>query len=105
MSVGGKVGEVMDCGDVLWVNTIEPRTGVYCAIYVEKTAESRSIGEGDSLWWQGPNAYWTPRSIGGEMPFSDREIRRRGYSGISREQALQRRADYRAVESLTAPTP
>lgn len=86
MSVGGKVVETIVLADKVWVNTRERQSGDECAIYVERTPESRTISNGDSLWWQGRNAYWTPRS--GSMkrnpPFTDRKIARIGCSGVSR---------------------
>lgn len=50
-----------------------------CAIYVEKNEKSQRIQIGDSLWWQGRTAYWTPqcRTQGEDIP-----IRRIGYSGV-----------------------
>lgn len=86
MSVGGKVIEVLDCGDKLWVNTRERVSGDECAIYVERTAESRSISNGDSLWWQGTRAFWTPRLRGMRRnpPFTDKPLARIGFSGVHR---------------------
>lgn len=47
MSVGGRVIEVIDCGDKVWVNTKERRWagddwkyGEQCAIYVERNDDS-----------------------------------------------------------------
>ena len=92
MSVGGKVIETMVLADRVWVNTDEASTyqtssgewvtipSTECAIYVERTAESRAISEGDSLWWQGRWAFWTPRN----RAFEDRRLSRIGYSGVSR---------------------
>jgi len=98
MSVGGKVLETLVLRDRVWVNTFDGDSE--CAIYVELTPESRTITAGDSLWWQAAKAFWTPRSIGGAMPFTDRSLERIGFSGISRNQALQRLQDQEAVEQL-----
>lgn len=80
MSVGGRVVETIVLEDRVWVNTEEPASGDLCAIYVERTPESRTIGEGDSLWWQGRTAYWTPTN----RAFEDMELERIGFSGVSR---------------------
>lgn len=86
MSVGGVVVEIIDCGgaDRLWVNTREPSSGDECAIFVERTPVTRSISEGDGLWWQGPYALWTPRSKGVAYACVDRRLKRIGCSGVSR---------------------
>lgn len=80
MSVGGRVIETIVCADRVWVNTREPGSGHECAIFITKQPESLSISEGDSIWWQGQHAYWTPR----RRPFSDRQLRRIGCSGVPR---------------------
>jgi hypothetical protein len=80
MSVGGKVVETIVLDDRVWVNTREPQSGDLCAIYVERTPESRTMGEGDSLWWHGAHAYWTPTN----RAFEDRKLKRIGFSGVSR---------------------
>lgn len=79
MSVGGKVVETIVLGDRVWIATREPEYPLDepTAIYVERTAEARTISEGDSVWWHGVNAYWTPRN----RAFEDRPLRRIGYSG------------------------
>lgn len=85
MSVGGVVLETIVLADKVWVNTAEPQyPKSHCAIYLERTDEARTIAEGDSLWWQGQWAFWTPRSLSGEPPFSDRRIRRISGSGVNR---------------------
>lgn len=90
MSVGGRVVEVIVLQDRVWVNTREPSSGDECAIYVERTAKSRSISEGDSLWWQGRHAMWTPKN----RAFFDMELERIGYSGVPRpDRRLDRGGD------------
>lgn len=85
MSVGGKVVEIIVCPDRVWVNTRErPEHRSTCAVYVERTPEALSISEGDTLWWQGRHAMWTPKS----GAFHDRKLNRIGFSGISRASAL-----------------
>jgi hypothetical protein len=78
MSVGGKVLETIVLSDRVWVNTIDD--GHECAIYIMRTPESRSISEGDTVWWQGKHAFWTPKG----RPFRDRELLRIGFSGVRR---------------------
>ena len=79
--VGGVVIETIRLPERVWVNV---RDRVYeretCAIYVERTVDADSIEIGDSLWWQGREAYWTPKAGG----FEDRAIPRIGYSGVER---------------------
>lgn len=83
MSVGGKVLEAIVLPGKVWVNTWDGHDE--CAIYVERTDESRTISEGDGLWWQGGNAYWTPRDKNGNAyTFVDKILKRRGYSGVNR---------------------
>jgi hypothetical protein len=79
--VGGVVIETIVLPEKVWVNCREkPRRGRKCAIYVERTPESRSISEGDSLWWQGEWAMWTPKN----HAFEDKKLRRVGFSGVNR---------------------
>lgn len=110
MSVGGKVIEVLDCGDRVWVNTREQKWDAdlrvmrdrrcvakgckcsECAVYVERTDAALLIEPGDSLWWQGRDAMWTPHA-GGK---SDRKLRRIGYSGVERRTAIAHAAEFRA---------
>lgn len=99
MSVGGIVVETLVMPGRVWVDTEDADAGDRCAIYVEATPEARSISEGDSLWWQGLWAMWTPRS----RAFHDLKLPRIGCSGISRADALARKADLEAVEQLAAP--
>ena len=91
--VGGIVIETLDCGSRVWVNCKERHYSDTCAIYVERNDKSLTIKKGDSLWWQGGNAYWTPeenRTIepedGSSTPGAgtryDIAIPRLGYSGV-----------------------
>lgn len=86
--VGGTVIETIDTGDRVWVNCQDREHGDTCAIYVERTAESRSISRGDHVWWQGRHAMWTPR----RRSFNDRRLVRIGYSGVTRPTALAQEA-------------
>lgn len=58
--VGGTVVETIELPDRIWVNCEEDNSTSQCAIYVEKNAKSRCIAPGDSVWWQGEDAMWTP---------------------------------------------
>lgn len=64
----------------VWIDVQDDRGRETCAIYVECTNESRSVSVGDVIWWQGRTAYWTPKS----GAFKERELRRRGFSGVGR---------------------
>ncbi len=63
----------------VWVNAKDKHGGT-CAIQVADTPAARCISEGDSIWWQGRHAFWTPKS----GAFSDYKLQRIGYSGVSR---------------------
>lgn len=79
--VGGTVIEVIKLRDRVWVDTRDtyyPRDT--CAIYVRRTHDAEQVAEGDSLWWQGSEAYWTPQTL----ECVDRAIPRIGYSGVAR---------------------
>ena len=82
MSVGGKVIEVIDCGDKIWINTRDKHSE--CAIYVERCLESQCIEKDDSVWWQSDKAYWTPRRRNMKPTFTDLPISRIGNSGVDR---------------------
>jgi len=79
--VGGTVGGIRVLEDRIWVNCWDkPYKHIEeCAIYVERNADSEQIKIGDSLWWQGRFALWTPRPEDGRH---DVEIPRIGYSGV-----------------------
>lgn len=94
--VGGvviEVAEVPERPTILFVDCAE-RQSVggklqTCAIYVEKNANSLQIQIGDSLWWQGRLAMWTPYKIvqaAAELKQGvdfDVQIPRVGYSGVT----------------------
>lgn len=87
--IGGTVVETVVLPDKVWVNCRERNSSSTCAIYVEKTPKSRTIGEGDIVWWQGSWAMWTPefnRGKNGLRCGKDFDIRlnRIGYSGAKR---------------------
>lgn len=77
--VGGKVIEILDCGDRLWVNCRDThcyrRYGCQgadckhdeCAVYVERNDLSINMSVGDTIWWQGGKVMWTPASFAREF--------------------------------------
>jgi hypothetical protein len=73
---GGKVIHTVVMRDRVWVGTDDGHEK--CATYVERNAKSRTISEGDSLWWQGGRAYWTPKEHGGNTKLHDIVIPRIG---------------------------
>ncbi len=88
MSVGGKVIETIDIGNRVWINTQE-NPSESCAIFVERTSQSLCISEGDSVWWQGSYAYWTPKNRQGKRVGSvEVRLKRIGFSGVSRKTAV-----------------
>lgn len=80
MSVGGVVVEAIRLPDRWWINTRETVTNRECAIYVEHFESDEWLLAGDSLWWQGGRAYWTPQT----RERQDVQIPRIGYSGVPR---------------------
>ncbi len=96
--VGGTVIEVVDLATKVYINCADKPRGRKkadeCAIYVKHTPESEKIQIGDAIWWQGGNAYWTPkdnrlsdevanaRGLSGGVDY-DIPIQRIGYSGVS----------------------
>lgn len=92
--IGGMVIEVIDNvmgrPDVIWVNVMDtqpPKRKRFdmCAIYVDKNETSLQIRAGDSIWWQGNIALWTPRKVkeSGDGEY-DIHIPRVGFSGVQR---------------------
>lgn len=88
--VGGKVIEVCDHPldqNKIYVNVADRphRRLEECAIYVVRDSNSEQIEIGDSLWWQGRYAYWTPQSGTREKCGVDYDIpiERIGFSGVS----------------------
>jgi hypothetical protein len=80
--VGGVIVEAVRLPDgAIWVNCAEHPRRQECAIILEPTNER--IRCGDSLWWQGRYAMWTPKSDPLDSR-SDVHLRRRGYSGVGR---------------------
>lgn len=102
--VGGTVVEVAEIKtrpDALWVNCgqIAYTRLETCAILVQKNSDSLRIQVGDSVWWHGRSAMWTPagnrvsdeeaKQLGLKCGRDwDIKIPRIGYSGITYEAAL-----------------
>lgn len=84
--VGGTVIETLVVGDRVWIDCKEsPKRSTTCAIYVENTAEARSVSEGDIIWWQGGVAYWTAKDRHGKTVGKvEVKLKRRGFSGVKR---------------------
>lgn len=87
--IGGIVTEVIVLPDRVWVECVERQGYQKCAIYMNRTAKSLNVEPGDSLWWQGCWALWTPFS-NKKMPDAkcgkhyDIRIERLGGSGVER---------------------
>jgi 8-oxo-dGTP pyrophosphatase MutT (NUDIX family)/GNAT superfamily N-acetyltransferase/proteasome lid subunit RPN8/RPN11 len=92
-SVGGVVVELTvdpKNDEKLWVNTSERGSKDTCAIYVENNSIAKQIKVGDSLWWQGQFAMWTPSEVReSDEGDSDIEIPRIGFSGVSKPKSSQ----------------
>lgn len=72
MSVGGTVVQIYKGQEKDWINTVDDNE--YCAVFVEPGSP---IALGDTLWWQGEIAHWTPK---GAKPTT---IKRIGASGVN----------------------
>ncbi len=99
MSVGGTVVETIVVTahgkkpTTVWIDTREkPHYLSTTAIYVEDSPEARCVDVGDTVWWQGNVAYWTPKDKRGEpieradkkLNVANVPLKRRGFSGVSR---------------------
>lgn len=93
--IGGIVVETVIVGDRVWINCEEERSSSQCAIYVKNTAKARCVSPGDTVWWQGVRALWTPHFNRGKTcdhthHYSckrvgkdyDIELERIGFSGV-----------------------
>lgn len=96
--VGGKVIETLVVNeDKIWINCrdYDKTTGEWrrdqCAIYVENTPASRSVFEGDIIWWQGGYAYWTAKDrYGRTVGKVEIKLKRLGYSGVLRPELIEK---------------
>lgn len=89
--IGGIVLETIVQERRVWVNTVEREecSNSKCAVYVERSANSERIKPGDSLWWQGGFAMWTPyenKGKTGNKSGVDYDIRipKIGFSGVGK---------------------
>ena len=87
--IGGTVIETIVLPDRVWINCQERNSSDQCAIYVENTPKSRTVGEGDTVWWQGGHAMWTPAFNKGKAGLRcgrdyDIRLNRIGCSGVKR---------------------
>lgn len=78
--VGGTIIDIVKVSDRRWwVNCaehFERRTPDQCAIYLDPSGQPVDVG--DSLWWQGAHAYWTPA----DRRCVDVKLKRIGFSGV-----------------------
>lgn len=58
-----EVSEVKDRPEVLFVDLCDRKGKDTCAIYVSKSVVSQRIQVGDTVWWQGLKAFWTPQRV------------------------------------------
>ena len=73
--VGGKVINIVKLKDSTWVQCVDRTYSEQtCAIRV---ADAKEMKVGDSLWWQGRQAFWTPKPDDGR---EDIKLERIGYS-------------------------
>jgi hypothetical protein len=93
--IGGTVTKTEVLENKVWVDCEEDQSTSKCAIYVERNNKSEAIKPGDSVWWQGGFAMWTPfenRTNGKQNGISilkcgvdyDVRIKRIGFSGVAR---------------------
>lgn len=81
--IGGKIIEIVPEDGRVFVNvrdTAYPKDR--CGIYVEKNQISERMEIGDSLWWQGAFAMWTPESYQQQSCSHREHITCNGRSGI-----------------------
>lgn len=89
--IGGTVVHVKALQDKIWVECEEDNRPCKCAIYVDRNSNSEQISPGDSVWWQGGFALWTPyknRGRPGLKSGKDYDIRipKIGFSGVKSPQ-------------------
>lgn len=98
MSCGGIVVETIICPNGrVWINTKEKEYyRSECAIYVKDSPQARCVAVGDSVWWQGNQAFWTPKDKCGK-PIERKDgkcnvanvvLERIGFSGVKRPAQL-----------------
>lgn len=55
-------GTVKETKEEAYIKLVVEDEGEQITIGVEINSHSRSISEGDSVWWQGDKVYWSPKS-------------------------------------------
>jgi hypothetical protein len=61
--IGGTVIATRDDGKTVWVNTREKYPSkCESAVHIERTPKSLSISEGDKLFWENDEVFWTPKN-------------------------------------------
>lgn len=100
--IGGTVTETVEDRSRIWVKVADDKHFDSCAINVVNNDEAKKIKPGDSIWWQGTFAMWTPyenrsearRRAGITTPQRagvdfDIQIPRVGYSGAPRPTPIE----------------
>ena len=85
LMVGGVIVDIVPIDEHrIWVNCADTSRAIpeTCAVYVDpvgvRLQVKWNIEVGDSLWWQGDSAFWTPS--GGSL--ADIRLKRLSYSGV-----------------------
>ena len=79
--IGGIITELVRLPGILWVKCIDTTyKSDSCGLYLKPITGTELIEKGDMLWWQGREAYWTPK----DRSRIDVIIPRIGYSGRSK---------------------
>lgn len=79
--IGGTVITTIENGTRIYINVrenVKRGRAQTCAIYVERNRDSEQIRPGDTIWWQGKRAMWTPI----DRRVVEKEIPRASYSGV-----------------------
>lgn len=61
--VGGIVIEAAERDGRIFIDCRDRHNRDTCAIWVEKDENSVQVQIGDSIWWQGGHAMWTPAAV------------------------------------------
>lgn len=84
--VGGVVIETLKTSDgTVWMNIKDNHSSSQSAIHVKADAKARSVSPGDSMWWQGESAFWSPNAHqGAGLKYPEILLCKVGNSGASR---------------------
>ena len=84
MTGGYVIETILTTEDTVWINCRDKVNHGTCGIYVPGTEEARSVSPGDTIWWHGFTAYWTPVTTydheGERVGPADIEMNKIGYS-------------------------